>query len=56
MPRIPIIDRANMNADQARADGTEPGGGGPERFFDILKRDLEKWQKVVKHAGMKAGT
>ena len=22
------------------ADGTEPGGGGPERFFDLLKRDL----------------
>lgn len=38
------------------ADGVEPAGGGPERFFDILKRDLAKWQKVVKHANIKAGT
>lgn len=38
------------------ADGTEPGGGGPERFFDILKRDLAKWHKVVAHGGVKTGT
>jgi tripartite-type tricarboxylate transporter receptor subunit TctC len=38
------------------ADGVEPGGGGPERFFDILKRDLAKWQKVVAHSNIKAGT
>lgn len=38
------------------ADGVEAGGGGPERFFDILKRDLAKWQKVVKHANIKAGS
>ena len=37
------------------ADGVEPAGGGPERFFDILKRDLTKWQKVVAHANIKAG-
>jgi tripartite-type tricarboxylate transporter receptor subunit TctC len=38
------------------ADGTEVGGGGPEKFFDLLKRDLAKWQKVVAHANIKAGT
>lgn len=38
------------------ADGIEPGGGGPERFFDILKRDLAKWHKVVAHGGVKTGT
>jgi tripartite-type tricarboxylate transporter receptor subunit TctC len=38
------------------ADGVEPAGGAPERFFDILRRDLIKWQKVVAHANIKAGT
>src|SRR5688572_26816363 len=38
------------------ADGVEPAGGGPERFFEILKRDLMKWQKVVGHANIKAGS
>ncbi len=37
------------------ADGVEVGGGAPERFFDLLKRDLSKWQKVVAHANIKAG-
>ena len=38
------------------ADGVEPAGGGPERFFEMLKRDLAKWQKVVAHANIKAGS
>jgi tripartite-type tricarboxylate transporter receptor subunit TctC len=38
------------------ADGVEPGGGAPERFFELLRRDLAKWQKVVAHANIKAGT
>jgi tripartite-type tricarboxylate transporter receptor subunit TctC len=38
------------------ADGVEAGGGAPERFFELLKRDLAKWQKVVAHANIKAGT
>jgi len=38
------------------ADGIEPGGGAPERVFELLQRDLAKWQKVVAHAGIKAGT
>jgi hypothetical protein len=38
------------------ADGVEPAGGGPERFFELLRRDLAKWQKVVAHANIKAGT
>ena len=35
------------------ADGVEPAGGAPERFFEILKRDLAKWQKVVAHANIR---
>src|SRR5688572_19830570 len=38
------------------ADGVEAGGGAPERFFEILRRDLVKWQKVVAHANIKAGS
>jgi tripartite-type tricarboxylate transporter receptor subunit TctC len=38
------------------ADGVEPAGGGPELFFELLKRDLAKWEKVVAHAHIKAGT
>ena len=36
-------------------DGTEPVGGSPERFREVLKRDIVKWQKVVKIANIKPG-
>jgi tripartite-type tricarboxylate transporter receptor subunit TctC len=36
-------------------DGTEPIGGSPEHFREVLKRDLAKWQKVVKTANIKVG-
>lgn len=36
-------------------DGTEPIGGSPEHLREVLKRDLAKWQKVVKTANIKAG-
>jgi tripartite-type tricarboxylate transporter receptor subunit TctC len=35
--------------------GMEPAGGSPERFREVLKRDVAKWQKVVKIAGIKPG-
>jgi tripartite-type tricarboxylate transporter receptor subunit TctC len=34
----------------------EPAGGSPERFREVLKRDVAKWQKVVKTAGIKTGS
>ena len=37
------------------ADGLEPVGGSPERFDEVLKRDIAKWQKVVKVGNIKAG-
>jgi tripartite-type tricarboxylate transporter receptor subunit TctC len=37
-------------------DGVEPVGGSPERFHEFLKRDVAKWQKVVKTAGIKSGS
>jgi tripartite-type tricarboxylate transporter receptor subunit TctC len=36
-------------------EGTESIGGSPEQFREVLKRDLAKWQKVVKTASIKAG-
>ncbi|MEK6591939.1 MAG: tripartite tricarboxylate transporter substrate binding protein [Pseudomonadota bacterium] len=31
-------------------DALEGGGGPPDQFLNILKRDVEKWKKVVKEA------
>ena len=38
------------------ADGMDVAGGPPERFFDQLKRDVSKWQKVVRTAKIKPGS
>ena len=37
------------------SDGMEPVGGRPENFRALLKRDVAKWQKVVKVAGIRPG-
>lgn len=37
-------------------DGMEPAGGSPERFREVLKREVAKWQKVVNTAGIKPGS
>jgi hypothetical protein len=31
-------------------EGIEPLGGPPEQFRNAIKRDVEKWKKVVKQA------
>ena len=36
-------------------DGLEPAGGAPERFGDVLQREIAKWQQVVTVAGIKPG-
>jgi tripartite-type tricarboxylate transporter receptor subunit TctC len=50
-----VLDLPEVRARMA-ADGLEVGGGGPERIFDLLRRDLAKWRKVVDYAHLKAGT
>lgn len=35
------------------ADGVELAGGSPERFRDVLMRDVAKWGRVVKAANIK---
>jgi tripartite-type tricarboxylate transporter receptor subunit TctC len=37
------------------SEGMEIIGGPPARFLDVLQRDVAKWQKVVKVAGIRAG-
>lgn len=36
-------------------DGMDAAGGTPESFRALLKRDIAKWQAVVKFAGIKPG-
>lgn len=38
------------------ADGVDPTGGTPEHLRSVLQRDIAKWQKVVKTAGIKVGS
>ena len=37
-------------------EGLEPAGGSPERFREVLQREIAKWQKVVKTADIKPGS
>jgi tripartite-type tricarboxylate transporter receptor subunit TctC len=37
-------------------EGMEPAGGSPERVREALRRDVTKWQKVVKVANIKPGS
>lgn len=58
-----IITRLNTEIDKALADpamrerlageGLEPIGGPPQQFLDVVIRDVPKWIKVVKQAGIK---
>jgi tripartite-type tricarboxylate transporter receptor subunit TctC len=62
LPR-PIVTRWNeavakvLTTDEAqarmKAEGLEPGGGPPEAFQAIVKRDIEKWRRVIREAGIK---
>lgn len=40
-------------AAKLRSEGLEGGGGPPQEFADILKRDIEKWRRVVIEAKIK---
>ena len=56
-----IIARLNAEMNQALktpalreslgAQGAEPAGGTPEEFAALIRRDLAKWEKVVKASG-----
>ncbi|HEX2828936.1 MAG TPA: tripartite tricarboxylate transporter substrate binding protein [Burkholderiales bacterium] len=36
--------------DRMAGEGLEPAGGTPEQFRAVIKRDVEKWKRVVKQA------
>lgn len=51
-----LIDRIVQLPDvreRMAGEGMEPAGGSPERFREVLKSDIAKWQKVVNTAGIK---
>lgn len=49
-----ILQQPDMK-ERLAGDGMDAAGGSPQRFREALERDVEKWQKVVKAAGIKAG-
>ncbi len=53
---IDRILRLSDVKERMAGEGVEPAGGSPERFREVLKRDVAKWQKVVKTAGIKTGS
>ena len=36
-----------------KAEGLEPGGGSPEDCQALIRRDIEKWRRVMREAGFK---
>ena len=47
-----ILQLPDVKARMA-GDGTEPVGGSPERFREVLKREIDTWRKVIKSANIK---
>jgi tripartite-type tricarboxylate transporter receptor subunit TctC len=39
---------------RTRGEGLELAGGPPEEFGGVVKRDIEKWRRVMKDAGIRA--
>ena len=49
-----LLRTADMKERMASA-GIDPAGGPPAEFRDALKSDIERWQRVIKAAGIKSG-
>ncbi len=47
---IAKVLRSEEMKGRSRAEGLETAGGPPEEFAEIIRRDVEKWRKVVKEA------
>ena len=45
--------RAKDIGERLAAEGTDPGGNSPAEFGAYIKREIEKWARVVKSAGLK---
>jgi len=46
-----LLQSDEMKA-RARAEGLEPAGGPPQEFGDVVRRDVEKWRRVIREAGI----
>jgi tripartite-type tricarboxylate transporter receptor subunit TctC len=44
-----ILQTEEMKS-RARAEGLEIAGGPPQAFADVVRRDIEKWRRVMKEA------
>ena len=45
--------RSRDIGERLAAEGTDPGGNSPAEFGAYIKREIEKWARVVKSAGIK---
>jgi tripartite-type tricarboxylate transporter receptor subunit TctC len=62
----PIIDRLNAGINKAlqdaqikknlAGDGMTPSGGTPQQFGERIRKDYDRWVKVVKEVGLKPGS
>jgi tripartite-type tricarboxylate transporter receptor subunit TctC len=62
----PIIDRLNAGINKAlqdpqikknlAGDGMQPSGGTPQQFGERIRKDYDRWVKVVKEVGLKPGS
>ena len=50
MGLFPLIGQPALK-DLLGAQGAEPAGGTPDEFGALIRRDLAKWEKVVKASG-----
>ena len=59
-----VIARLNADINEALKDpgvrdvlakqGLTAAGGSPQRFGDLIRKDIARWTRVVKAAGIKA--
>jgi len=47
-----VLDSPEMKR-QMQGEGLEPGGGPPEQFHSFIRRDVEKWRRVVRDGKLK---
>ena len=62
LPR-PVVDKLNASINRALATetfkarfaaiGDEPGGGSPEDFAELIRRESGKWADVIQRSGAK---
>ena len=38
---------------RTKAEGMDPAGGPPKEFGDVIRRDVEKWRRVISEGKIK---